>query len=136
MNWLSCFVGEKSNTPLFDNTKRIARIGYRARYYRKVGMSAARHIPMVTLLRSHFTFLLPEYSRPAHLTIELTNNCNLKCPYCTSPMNIRTKGYMSQETFALLVKQIMDFGIHRVRVVGNGEPTLHPKFPTIIRELG
>lgn len=32
MRLLSCFVGERSGKPIFDNTKRIARLAYRYRY--------------------------------------------------------------------------------------------------------
>src|SRR2546423_6980087 len=136
MRLLSCFVGERSGKPIFDNTKRIARLAYRYRYYQQVGFSAVGRIPVATMLRSHFTFLMPENSQPAHLTLEFTNYCNLKCPYCTNPLDIRMQGFMTQETFDLLVQQIREFGLKRVRVVGNGESSLHPKFCEMIRELG
>jgi MoaA/NifB/PqqE/SkfB family radical SAM enzyme len=135
MGLLSPFAHERSGKPVFDNTKRLARLRYRFKYYQKVALSARGRIPVTTMLRSHFSFLLPENPRPAHLTLEFTNFCNLKCPYCTSPLGIRTQGMMSAETFDLLVRQIKEFGVRRVRVVGNGESTLHPRFGEMIREL-
>jgi MoaA/NifB/PqqE/SkfB family radical SAM enzyme len=135
-NLLSAFVTQADGVSLYDNTRRLARIVYRAPYYAKVSYSAAGRIPIPTMLRSHFPFALRDAKRPAHVTIEFTNYCNLECPYCTSPLGIRRRGMMEQRTFDILVRQIRTFRVARVRVVGNGEPTLHPRFCEMIRELG
>src|SRR5215467_5917938 len=108
MGILSPFTGAESGKPVFDNTKRLARLRYRSNFYWKVALSARGRIPVATMLRSHFSLVLPETTQPAHLTIEFTNFCNLKCPYCTNPLGIRRQGMMTQETFDLLVQQIRE----------------------------
>jgi len=135
MKPLSPFVGLREGVAVLDNTRRLARIAYRAPYYAKVARSALGRIPIPTMLRSHFPFALPDGDRPSYLTIEFTNFCNLKCPYCTSPLGIRVRGMMDEHTFDLLNRQITDFGLARIRVVGNGESTLHPRFSEMIRAL-
>jgi MoaA/NifB/PqqE/SkfB family radical SAM enzyme len=42
---------------------------------------------------------------------------------------------MSRETFEAFLEGVRRLGVRRVRVVGNGEPTLHPDFPYFIGEL-
>ena len=120
---------------MFDNTRRLARLAYRMSYYARVVCGALGRVTVSTMLRSHFPFALPDGNLPAHLTIEFTNCCNLACPYCTSPLGIRRRGMMDQTTFSILLSQIRECGLPRVRVVGNGEPTLHPHFCEMIRAL-
>ena len=135
-NFLSPFVGGGAEGAVLDNTRRVARIAYRMPYYARIVRSAAGRIPPSTMLRSHFPFVLPDSPKPAHLTLEFTNRCNLACTYCTSPLGLRSRGMLDDETFGLLVEQILEFDLARVCVVGNGEPTLHPKFGEMIRVLG
>jgi MoaA/NifB/PqqE/SkfB family radical SAM enzyme len=133
------FMNPLARTPssllVLDNTRRLARIADRFNYYRKIAFSAWGFIPLGTMLRSHFTWLLPESPRPASVTIEFTNYCNLQCPYCTSPLGLRERGFMAESTFERFVEQVRDFRIPRVRIVGNGESTLHPKFPSMVKTL-
>jgi MoaA/NifB/PqqE/SkfB family radical SAM enzyme len=128
-------VGERAGLPVFDNTRRLARIAYRIPYYTRILRSSIGHIPVATMLRSHFPFAFFDNERPAYVTIEFTNYCNLSCSYCTSPLGIRTRGMMAEDTFALLLTQLKDLGIARVRIVGNGEPTLHPQFCDMVDRL-
>lgn len=131
----SVFVGKHQGLPVYDNTKRLARIADRIPYYTRVALSAAGRIPASTMLRSHFPFAIPDGDAPAHLTVEFTNFCNLSCPYCTSPLGIRQRGMMDRTTFEILLSQIREFSLPRIRVVGNGESTLHPRFSEMILEL-
>src|SRR5262249_41598364 len=132
---LSVFRAAQSGVPVFDNTRRFARVVARLSYYSKIGMSAWGRIPLTTMLRSHFTWALAAPSRPAYATVELTNHCNLKCAYCTSPLALRPRGFMSDDTLEILIAQIREYDIPRVRVLGDGEPTLHPRFDTMIGRL-
>jgi pyruvate-formate lyase-activating enzyme len=120
---------------VFDNTNRVSRILSRRNYYLRLVLSALFRVPLVDLFRSHFAALLPDMERPVYVTVEFTNLCNLKCPYCTSPLRLRPQGMMNQDVFTTLVRQIEDLGIGRVRIVGNGEPTLHPRFSEMIQRL-
>ncbi len=121
---------------LFDNFNRIARILYRRRAYAKMVLHAAgRRVPLLNFIRTQFPFLLPDAGVPPQITVEFTNLCNLKCVYCTNPLGLRPRGFMSVETFTRLVQSIKDCGVDRVRVIGNGEPTLHPEFARFVSEL-
>lgn len=135
MRFLTPMASTPSGLSVLDNTRRLARIADRFGYYRKIALGAWGHISLGTMLRSHFTWLLPESPRPTALTIEFTNYCNLQCPYCTSPLGLRPRGFMSQSTFGRLVEQLQHFPIPRVRIVGNGESTLHPEFAAMVKTL-
>lgn len=87
------------------------------------------------LLRLQFPHLLPDAAVPPSVTIELTNVCNLACTYCTSPLVLRPQGMMSDATFGALLGQLREARVRRVRLVGNGEPTLHPAFPRLLQQL-
>ncbi len=125
-----------SDKPLFDNVNRIARTLYRFKAYRRITWKAyQRGVPLATLLRTQFPFLLPNADTPPSVTLELTNVCNLKCVYCTSPAGARKRGFMDSKTFHNFLHSVIDSGISRVRVVGDGEPSLHPQFRNFMREL-
>jgi len=134
-NLFSAFGRDSRQRPVFDNTRRLARIAYRTQYYARIAASAFGRIPLTTQLRTHFPFAFPDGLPPANLTIEFTNYCNLACTYCTSPLGIRTRGFMDEETFALLLAGLRNFRIPRLRIVGNGEPTLHPRFCEMATDL-
>lgn len=67
---------------------------------------------------------------PATIGVELTNACQLRCPHCDAQHPaIRGKaGYMSEQTFALLLAQLRALRLRNLRVIGGGEPLLHPQF--------
>jgi len=60
--------------------------------------------------------------------IELTNHCNLKCPNCPVPISGRTKGFMDDEVFNLVLKYIPPCPCSSFSMHGLGEPLMHPKF--------
>jgi MoaA/NifB/PqqE/SkfB family radical SAM enzyme len=118
------------------STDRIARVWRgRGHYGRRFLEELRDGVRLADLLRTQVPYLLPDARHPPAVALEFTNRCNLSCPYCTSPLNLRPRGLMSRTTFDLLISQIRSAGIPRVLVVGNGEPTLHPHFPEYIREL-
>lgn len=55
--------------------------------------------------------------------IEITNNCNLSCSFCT-PDN-RKKEFMEKEKFKLIISKIKDFTDY-IYLHIKGEPLLHP----------
>jgi len=123
--------------PLFNNTNRIARILYRMGAYRRLSWHMLCHgVPAMDLARTQFPRLMREPQRPALVTLELTNYCNLRCVYCTSPLGLRPRGFMARKTFERFLESAHELGVSRVRVVGNGEPTLHPEFSSFIRAMG
>jgi MoaA/NifB/PqqE/SkfB family radical SAM enzyme len=74
---------------------------------------------------------------PATVGIELTNACQLRCPHCDAQHPaIRGKaGYMSVETFARLVTQVRALKVRNLRLIGGGEPLLHPRFADWVPQL-
>lgn len=119
----------------FDNTNRLSRISRRHHFYLRFLLSALFRVRFTDMLRQHFPFLLPDMPRPAYVTVEFTNYCDLKCPYCSSPLRLRQQGMMSEAVFSRLVQQIKDLGVSRVRIVGNCEALLHPRFNEMIARL-
>jgi len=119
----------------FDNTNRLARVRYRLKLYGKQLIASRGKVPFTELIRTQFPFVLSDAVAPPKLGVELTNYCNLACPYCSSPLKLRPQGLMEPTTFCNLVRQVKECGIPWISVCGNGEPTLHPKFPNYVRQL-
>jgi MoaA/NifB/PqqE/SkfB family radical SAM enzyme len=124
------------NSPLFDNADRVARILYRLGAYRRLSWHMWRRgVPAREIFRTQLPLIEPKPHVPALVTVEFTNYCNLRCVYCTSPLGLRPRGFMPRETFERFLEGVRQLGVSRVRVVGNGEPTLHPEFTSFIRAL-
>jgi MoaA/NifB/PqqE/SkfB family radical SAM enzyme len=68
-------------------------------------------------------------SHPFILHIELTNVCNLKCPYCLTGNNTdyRQKGYLDFDGFKKIIDELKDYLI-LVRLDGLGESFLNKSF--------
>jgi len=73
---------------------------------------------------------------PETIDLELTNKCNLKCPFCptVNGLSTRRKGDMSQALFLKILHECMQYKPY-VRLIRFGEPTLHPYWDTIIGML-
>lgn len=63
------------------------------------------------------------------LYIEITNVCNLNCPFCLSTS--REKRFMSLEEFDHVLNELNDQG-HHIYLHIKGEPTLHPQLKQIM----
>jgi len=87
-------------------------------------------------------------TRPIHMTIGLTNYCNHKCSWCY--INWNQAGRTSERSGAgdakrravnadwrliEAVGEARDMGLKAVTIVGDGEPTLHPRFEEILDRL-
>ena len=62
--------------------------------------------------------------------LEITNCCNLHCPFC--PMDERTKRTISLEQFKIILERIKPF-TDSIYLHVKGEPLLHPEFTNIIK---
>ncbi|MGB0683472.1 MAG: radical SAM/SPASM domain-containing protein [Magnetovibrionaceae bacterium] len=87
-------------------------------------------------------------TRPVHLGLGLTNYCNHKCPWCyinwhqsgraseRSGAGDRTRRAINAEDRILeAVGEAVEMGLKAVTIAGDGEPTLHPRFPEILDRL-
>lgn len=127
---------KNSSTPYFDNSNRVARILYRFRSYSEIFNNALKKgVPVTDLLRAQFPFAFTDAIAPPIVAIELTNYCNLKCPYCTSPLGLRKRGFMGEQVFNRLFNDLLKMKSNRIQLVGNGESSLHPKFGEYISKL-
>src|SRR3990172_1553494 len=67
---------------------------------------------------------LPKF--PYLCDVELTNYCNLKCIFCGQQGMTRDSGFMSEEVFKKVVDECSQYNTP-IRLIGFGEPFLHPK---------
>ncbi len=98
-------------------------------------MNSIGRVPVKEIIRTQFPFWMRASPMPPMLSVELTNNCNLRCRYCTNPTTLRSRGMMSEATFCRLVEALREGGVSRVALCGNGEPTLHPRYADYIGRL-
>ena len=62
--------------------------------------------------------------RPLSLLCELTYRCNLQCPYCYNPLDLRSyRDELSTEEWRSVLRQAAAMGVVQVHFSG-GEPTL------------
>jgi MoaA/NifB/PqqE/SkfB family radical SAM enzyme len=89
-----------------------------------------------SLLVSRFPFRLKQRA-PRVFGLELTNACNLACTYCDGrqPRVRRPQGFMAEKTFDRVIAQARAMRVQRLRLVGAGEPTLHPAFCRMAKAL-
>jgi organic radical activating enzyme len=59
--------------------------------------------------------------------IELTNKCNLSCPFCFRKYMTRKQGFMTTRMFNKSLKLCKEMGVDEVWLHNWGEPLLHPK---------
>lgn len=65
---------------------------------------------------------------PTMITLEFTNHCNAMCVFCPQPFQMkRSKGFMGDELFELVLKNIKMFNIGYVMLGGTGESFLDKK---------
>lgn len=67
--------------------------------------------------------------------IETTNYCNLKCITCNREDVIGPLRHMSTDEFSHVMKKLADHPIEEAKLMGMGEPFLHPNFHNICRKF-
>lgn len=65
--------------------------------------------------------------------IETTNYCNLQCTFCNRHEVIGALQHMPISKFIELMEKIKHHPIHTAKLMGMGEPFMHPKFNEICR---
>lgn len=82
-------------------------------------------------------------SRPKMLSVEVTNHCNLNCPFCLvgqqnslptveHDLLRRGLGFMSLDLYEKILRDALDFGIGKIQLHFQGEPLLHKRFPEMV----
>jgi len=71
---------------------------------------------------------------PVSIGAELTNNCNLHCPECSSGSGLmqRDRGYMDIELFNKVISELRPY-LCNINLYFQGEPMLHPLFFSFLR---
>lgn len=71
---------------------------------------------------------------PLFIDVEVTSECNLKCPFCATTFRSRKipKGYMSLNTVKRIVDEGSDNNLYGVKFNIRGEPLLHPQIHEFI----
>jgi hypothetical protein len=74
-----------------------------------------------------YAFPLAEF--PSRVNLEPTNDCNLACKHCPRTLSVthRGLGYMDPELFPKIAAEIAQHPDCTVKIVGLGEPALHPQ---------
>jgi molybdenum cofactor biosynthesis enzyme MoaA len=62
---------------------------------------------------------------PISIDLSITDACNLKCSYCYADAGPSKFHYMNKEKMKNFAKEVVDIGVHYIRIAG-GEPFLHP----------
>lgn len=77
-----------------------------------------------------------DYSYPISVELTLTNQCNLRCVYC-SDMDLRSRQgmgeFLPQQTLFELFDDLARGGTRGIVLEGGGEPTLYQGFSEIVR---
>ena len=95
----------------------------------------------VNVLLSGYSFLKSSvtghafvYGIPPSIGTELTNNCNLQCPECSSGSGQmqRERGFMDIELFNKVMSELQPY-LYYINLYFQGETMLHPLFSSFIR---
>jgi radical SAM protein with 4Fe4S-binding SPASM domain len=73
-------------------------------------------------------YLATDYM-PLSISAELTNNCNLHCPECSSGSNLMTRkrGFMEPGLFSKVITELAPY-LFNINLYFQGEPMMHPLF--------
>lgn len=68
------------------------------------------------------------------IAIEVTNRCNLSCPYCIRMVDKPEPKDMTPKEFNHVLKQLMPYRTERVALSGLGEPLVNPYFIDMLND--
>lgn len=73
-----------------------------------------------------------DYTYPLSVDLHLTNNCNLKCEWCTDKDINFGRDQMDRRVSLRLVEELACIGTG-ITIEGGGEPTIYPYFSDVVR---
>jgi len=68
--------------------------------------------------------------------IEVTNACNLNCAMCNIKLASRPIGFMSADTFEVILRKLKDYGSKSIGLFNVGEPFLCKELGTLVNLAG
>ena len=93
--------------------------------------TSASTFPPTLLLKGES--LLRRFS-PFHIQLNLTNQCNLNCSFCSCADRTKDE-VMTDRMFDRVVHLFSRAGATAVTITGGGEPLLHPSFQTYVERM-
>lgn len=115
--------------------QQLTAIATHLKYYLTFNLQIlAKRVPIRDLLILKYPFSLPDAKKPPVLSIDITDACDIKCVYCNNPLFPHPRTMMSDEVVSCLLSQLDKHRINRIRI-GGGEPTLHPRFSSILNAI-
>ncbi|MHC2995237.1 MAG: radical SAM protein [Candidatus Atribacteria bacterium] len=72
---------------------------------------------------------------PVSINLDLTTACNFRCSYCVDIKVLNTGDRFTYPQVVQTIDTLCKHGLKSVLLIGGGEPTLHPKFNSIVRYL-
>ncbi|PKH04803.1 radical SAM protein [Moritella sp. Urea-trap-13] len=91
----------------------------------------------INFVRSKFynkyPYMFLQSAFPSAVEVELTNDCNFRCPHCPRTHNMtRPVGYMDLKLVLSIISEIAQHPRSMLRIVGLGEPAMHPDLKDIL----
>lgn len=75
-----------------------------------------------------------EYFLPLHISLELTDGCNLNCKYCYRRENIEKSTFIDAKKLIKLIEKLGEETLSMIEITG-GEPSIHPHFTEIVKYI-
>ena len=77
-------------------------------------------------------------NRLLNVSLDLSNECNLNCPYCfTAPAKSSQRGKsidcLSFEEYKEIITQLKEAGTKTINISGAGEPTMYARFDELVK---
>lgn len=76
---------------------------------------------------------LIDYVHPC-IEIEINRHCNYRCVYCPVAKAPKPKGFMSDETYRLVLARVIEYGAVMITLNHYSEPTLDPKLVSRVED--
>jgi MoaA/NifB/PqqE/SkfB family radical SAM enzyme len=78
-------------------------------------------------------WLMPPIRNPGIIELELSNECNFSCIHCHRRRMFRKPGLMEFSVYKKIIDELSAYPFISLFFVGQGESTLNPKFPEMMR---
>jgi len=78
---------------------------------------------------------LPELCMPVSINLDLATACNFRCGHCIDNDILNNKIKHNHKKLITSLRHMINHGLKSVILIGGGEPTLYPKFSSIVNFL-